>query len=80
MPRAIIVNHRECTGCRICESACSIKNEDVASKERSRIRVYPFSPGMDIPVVCDARAWGEVAGDEVGFFESLTGGCAWKCD
>lgn len=52
MPKAVIVNYRECTGCRICELACSVKNEDVASSRLSRIRVYSFPPGLDVPVVC----------------------------
>jgi Fe-S-cluster-containing hydrogenase component 2 len=52
MPKAVIVNYRECTGCRICELACSAKNEGVMSTEFSRIRVYPFPPGLDVPVVC----------------------------
>ncbi|MFQ6074167.1 MAG: 4Fe-4S dicluster domain-containing protein [Candidatus Bathyarchaeia archaeon] len=52
MPKAVIVNYRECTGCRICELACSIRNEGVASARLSRIRVYPFPPGLDVPVIC----------------------------
>lgn len=52
MPRAVVANHRECTGCRICELVCSVKNEGEHSPRLSRIRVYPFPPGLDIPVVC----------------------------
>ena len=52
MPRAVIVNYRECTGCRICELACSVRNEDVVSPQLSRIRVDPFPPSLDVPVVC----------------------------
>ena len=52
MPKAVIVNYRECTGCRICELACSIKNESVISTQLSRIKVYPFPPSLDVPVVC----------------------------
>lgn len=52
MPKAVIAKYRECTGCRICELACSIRNEGVVSTQLSRIRVYPFPPGLDVPVVC----------------------------
>ena len=52
MPRAVIVDYERCTGCRICEIVCSTKNEGVVSYERSRIRVYTFPPGLDIPIVC----------------------------
>ncbi len=52
MPKAVIVNYRGCTGCRICEMECSIRNEGVISPQLSRIRVYSFTPGLDVPVVC----------------------------
>lgn len=52
MPKAVVVNYRECTGCRICELACSVKNERVISTQLSRIRVHPFPPGLDVPIVC----------------------------
>jgi len=32
--------------------ACSVRNEGVVSTKLSRIRVYPFPPGLDVPVVC----------------------------
>ena len=52
MPKAVIVDHEKCTGCRICEIVCSTKNEGGVSYERSRIRVYTFPPGLGIPIVC----------------------------
>ena len=52
MPKAVIVDHEKCTGCRICEIACSTKNEGGVSYERSRIRVYTSPPGLDILIVC----------------------------
>lgn len=52
MLKAVIVNYLGCTGCRICELVCSVKNEGVFSAQLSRIRVYPFPPGLDVPVVC----------------------------
>ncbi len=52
MPKAVIVDHKKCTGCRICEIACSMNNKGTVSYERSRIRVYTVPPSMDIPIVC----------------------------
>jgi len=52
MPRAVVVDYEKCTGCRICEIACSLTNEGAVSPERSRVRVYTLPPGLDIPVVC----------------------------
>ncbi|MFQ6064808.1 MAG: 4Fe-4S dicluster domain-containing protein [Candidatus Bathyarchaeia archaeon] len=52
MPRTVMVDYKKCTGCRICEIACSTKNESRVSYERSRIRVYTLPPALDIPIVC----------------------------
>lgn len=52
MPKAVVVDYEKCTGCRICEIACSTEKEGAVSYERSRIRVYTFPPGLDIPIVC----------------------------
>ena len=35
--KKIIVNEEKCTGCRICELACSVENEGVYNPELSRI-------------------------------------------
>lgn len=49
----IDVNHNLCTGCRICEVACSLKHENIINPALSRIRIYQFFPGpIDIPVLC----------------------------
>lgn len=49
----IEVNYNICTGCRLCEIACSLTKEGVVSPEASRIKVYQFWPGpLDIPAVC----------------------------
>ena len=34
------VNKNLCTGCRICETACSIAKDGLLNKARSRVRVY----------------------------------------
>ncbi len=47
------VNYDLCTGCRLCEIACSLKKEGRVIPEASRIKVYQFPPGyIDIPAVC----------------------------
>ena len=47
------VNYATCTGCRLCETACSMFHEGVVWLEASRIRVEQYYPGpLDIPVVC----------------------------
>jgi Fe-S-cluster-containing hydrogenase component 2 len=49
----IEVNYNICTGCRLCEIACSLAKEGVVNPEASRIKVYQFWPGpLDIPAVC----------------------------
>jgi carbon-monoxide dehydrogenase iron sulfur subunit len=52
MRKEMIVNYRECTGSRIFEMACSIRNEGVFSTQLSGIGVYLFPPGLDVSVVC----------------------------
>jgi len=52
MPRTVMVDYKACTGCRICEMICSLRNEQVIAPSLSRIRVYAYPPGLDIPVVC----------------------------
>ena len=47
------VNYNICTGCRLCEIACSHTKEGVINPEASRIKVYQFWPGpIDIPAIC----------------------------
>ena len=46
------VDYDKCSGCRLCELACSIKHFGVINPELSRIRVLRFYPGIDIPTYC----------------------------
>jgi Fe-S-cluster-containing hydrogenase component 2 len=49
----IDVNWLLCTGCRLCEHACSVKHEGHILHDTSRIRVLQLDPGpLDIPVLC----------------------------
>jgi len=51
--KVLLVDPKKCTGCRICEVACSLHKEGVCSSTRSRIHVLKWeAEGIDIPVVC----------------------------
>lgn len=52
MPTAVVVDYKLCTGCRLCEVICSLTNEGKISTALSRIKVYSFPPGIDVPIVC----------------------------
>ena len=52
MPIWIIRDYDRCSGCRLCEIACSIKHEGKIWPEASRIRVYELVPGINIPHLC----------------------------
>ncbi|MCK4822853.1 twin-arginine translocation signal domain-containing protein [bacterium] len=41
-----------CTGCRACEYACSLKQEGVVRPSAARIHVQKFHGIIDVPVIC----------------------------
>ena len=41
-----------CSGCRRCEVACSLFHEKRIWPEASRVRVFMFIPGIEIPHLC----------------------------
>lgn len=41
-----------CSGCRRCEIACSLFHEKRIWPEASRVRVFMFIPGIEIPHLC----------------------------
>jgi carbon-monoxide dehydrogenase iron sulfur subunit len=45
-------NYENCSGCRRCEIACSLYHEGKIWPEASRIRVFMFVPGVEIPHLC----------------------------
>jgi len=45
-------NMAECTGCRLCEVACSIEKENKIQPSIARIGVFQFYPGVEFPVAC----------------------------
>jgi len=45
-------NYALCSGCRRCEIACSLFHEKRIWPEASRVRVFMFVPGIEIPHLC----------------------------
>jgi Fe-S-cluster-containing hydrogenase component 2 len=45
-------NPQACTGCKLCEIACSQEKEGTIWPGASRIRVYQFPPCVEVPVAC----------------------------
>jgi len=50
--KIITVNSDKCTGCRLCELACSLKNTGEFNPVRARIHVIGFSELFCLPVTC----------------------------
>ena len=41
-----------CTGCRICELACSFRHDKTFNPEKSRVRVVRTEYGISYPIIC----------------------------
>lgn len=53
MEMILIVNHDKCTGCRLCEMACSVTHTGVNNPSRSRIHVIKWPrEGFELPMLC----------------------------
>lgn len=53
MQKMILINPKVCTGCRVCESLCSLVHDGEINPSRSRIRIIRWEiKGIDIPVTC----------------------------
>jgi carbon-monoxide dehydrogenase iron sulfur subunit len=53
MQKILIVDHERCTGCRLCELVCSVKNAGVSNPSRSRIHIIKWEmEGFELPMVC----------------------------
>jgi len=53
--RVIAIDYHKCTGCRMCEVACSTTNSGETNPEKSRIRIVKIEREAEayaIPVVC----------------------------
>lgn len=51
-PLFILRDPLKCSGCRLCEVACSLKHEGTVWPEASRIKVFELFPGVDVPHTC----------------------------
>jgi Fe-S-cluster-containing hydrogenase component 2 len=53
MPSQLIVDYTKCTGCRICELACSARHEGRFQPSLARLKIVKYDDlGVDIPNVC----------------------------
>lgn len=53
MPKVLTVDPEKCTGCRICEIACSVNKEGAANPRLSRIKVIKWEmEGFYVPMFC----------------------------
>lgn len=48
----VVRDYIRCSGCRLCEIACSIKHEGRIWPEASRVRVFMLVPGVEVPHLC----------------------------
>ena len=53
MSKMIIIDQKECTGCRQCELVCSVKNTGSANPARARIAIIKWeAEGFYLPSTC----------------------------
>ncbi len=53
MQKILIIDHERCTGCRLCELVCSVKNAGVSNPSRARIHIIKWEmEGFELPMVC----------------------------
>lgn len=51
-PIWIARDYLRCSGCRLCEIACSLSHEGMIWPEASRIRIFMLAPGAEVPHLC----------------------------
>jgi len=51
--KRIEIEYTLCSGCRLCEIACSLNKEGIVWPETSRLKVHQFHEGLvEVPVLC----------------------------
>ena len=54
MNKVLAIDYTKCTGCRICEIACSTKKVHASNPTRARIHVVKFDTDRtNVPMVCE---------------------------
>ena len=48
----VVRDYIKCSGCRLCEIACTMKHEGRIWPEASRVRVFMLVPGAEVPHLC----------------------------
>ncbi|NHJ13320.1 MAG: 4Fe-4S dicluster domain-containing protein [Candidatus Thorarchaeota archaeon] len=53
MTNQLFVDYTKCTGCRLCELACTAKKEGVFQPSLARLKIVKYDDiGVDVPNVC----------------------------
>jgi len=52
MEMELITSPERCTGCGICELACSLGNDGECRPATARVNVFRFDKGSNIPMLC----------------------------
>lgn len=53
MEKILVVDPEKCTGCRLCESVCSLFHTGICNPSLSSIRIIKYEEeGIDMPTVC----------------------------
>ena len=53
MQKILFVDQEKCTGCRLCEIACSVHHERVSNTSRARIHIVKWEmSGLFVPMIC----------------------------
>ena len=53
MQKILFVEPEKCTGCRICETVCSLHQEKVVNPARARIQIIKWdNVGIYVPMIC----------------------------
>ena len=48
----VVRDYIKCSGCRLCEIACTLKHEGRIWPEASMVRVFMLIPGVEVPHLC----------------------------